>query len=310
MEKYENIMDTLKNSKTSYDDTDCFFQLIEGVDAESLDNLINMMVEYYGKALTKENCYEMLQNKHFPKETREDIFRLANECIDKYRYLGTKVNEYGINTSSWISHSIQEARLCSHMATCIQVDPNVAYKMGLLHDYGRKYNHGGAHIILGFEKLYELGYIEESIGCLTHSFLNGNFFACYAPSDKYVVNENLEAIPVSPKVIENGLCDFLSKYEYTAYDLILTLSDLMATDHGVVSPSERIADIETRRKMEGLQRKFFLNQLSISIKLFLECMGVKNIDSDDYETLSNMLCDKLCVFSSSSKQLSLTPKEN
>ena len=92
MEKYENIMDTLKNSKTSYDDTDCFFQLIEGVDAESLDNLINMMVEYYGKALTKENCYEMLQNKHFPKETREDIFRLANECIDKYRYLGTKIN--------------------------------------------------------------------------------------------------------------------------------------------------------------------------------------------------------------------------
>lgn len=39
MEKYENIMDTLKNSKTSYDDTDCFFQLIEGVDAESLDNI-------------------------------------------------------------------------------------------------------------------------------------------------------------------------------------------------------------------------------------------------------------------------------
>lgn len=310
MEKFENIIEKLNNRELSHDAIDCFFQLIEGVDAESLDNLLDMMVEYYDYVLTKEKCYEMLQNKHFSKEAKEDIFKLANECIDKYRYLGTKLNEYGINTSSWISHSIQEARLCSHMATCIQADPNVAYKMGLLHDYGRKYNHGGAHIILGFEKLYELGYIEESIGCLTHSFLNGNFFACYAPSDKYVVNENLEAIPVSPKVIENGLCDFLSKYEYTAYDLILTLSDLMATDHGIVSPSERIADIETRRKMEGLQREFFLNQLAISIKLFLECMGVKNIDTDDYETLSNMLCDKLCVFSSSSKQLSLTPKEN
>ncbi len=310
MEKYENIMVTLKNSKTSYDETDCFFQLIEGVDAESLDNLLDMMVKEYGYVLTKENCYEMLQNKHFSKERKKDIFRLANECIDKHGYLGTKINEYGINTSSWISHSIQEARLCSHMATCIQENPKVAYRMGLLHDYGRKYNHGGLHITLGFEKLYELGYIEESIGCLTHSFLNGNFFACYAPSDKYTVNENLEAVPVSPKVTENGLCDFLSKYEYTAYDLILTLADLMASDHGIVSPSERIADIETRRKMEGLQREFFLNQLAMSIKLFLECMGVKDIDTDDYETLSSMLCSKLCVLPSSNKQLNLVPKEN
>lgn len=73
MEKYENIMDTLKNSKTSYDDTDCFFQLIEGVDAESLDNLINMMVEYYGKALTKKIVMKCFKTNIFLKK-QEKIY--------------------------------------------------------------------------------------------------------------------------------------------------------------------------------------------------------------------------------------------
>ncbi len=50
MEKYENIMDTLKIVRHLMMILTVFFQLIEGVDAESLDNLINMMVEYYGKS--------------------------------------------------------------------------------------------------------------------------------------------------------------------------------------------------------------------------------------------------------------------
>ena len=66
---------------------------------------------------------------------------------------------------------------------------------------------------------------------------------------------------------------FLSKYEYTAYDLILTLSDLMATDHGIVSPSERIADIETRRKMEGLQKKIFLKSIIYINKIIFRMYG-------------------------------------
>lgn len=309
MEKYENIMEKLNNTEEYFSIYDCFFQLVEGVDMDSLDNLLDRMVKYYRYSLSKENCYIMLQNKSLSQNIKEEIFRLANDCIDELGYLGTKINDYGINTSSWISHSIHEARLCSHMAACVQENPIKSYKFGLMHDYGRKYNHSGLHVILGFEKLYALGYIEESIGCLTHSFLNGNFFACYSPSDKYTVNENLEAIPVNQKITENELCNFLSKYEYTVYDLILTLADLMATDHGIVSPKERIDDIETRRKMEGLQKDFFLNQLVLSIKQFLEYMGINDINTNDFESLSSLLCNKLCVSTESSKLLDLRPKE-
>lgn len=39
----------------------------------------------------------------------------------------------------------------------------------------------------GFNNLFSLGYITESIGCLTHSYLNDNYFACYNPSDEYKV---------------------------------------------------------------------------------------------------------------------------
>ena len=63
MEKFENIIEKLNNRESSHDAIDCFFQLIEGVDAESLDNLLDMMVEYHDYVLTKENCYSMLQNK-------------------------------------------------------------------------------------------------------------------------------------------------------------------------------------------------------------------------------------------------------
>ena len=73
--------------------------------------------------------------------------------------------------------------------------------------------------------------------------------------------------------------------------MILTLADLMATDYGIVSPKERIDDIETRRKMEGLQKDFFLNQLVLSIKQFLEYMGINDINTNDFESLSPLLCN-------------------
>ena len=75
---------------------------------------------------------------------------------------------------------------------------------------------------------------------------------------------------------------FLEKYQYTDYDRILNLADLMATSKKVVSPEERILDIESRRKMEGKQREFFLNQLSQSIIWYLNKMGIV---SDKYQGL-------------------------
>ena len=281
-----NYLLSMQQEKSYHSIYECFFQLIDGIDKDSLSNLITMMLNddsiNIDQTLTASDCYQMLQNKNIDDSYKITIIELAYQCMDSGIHLGSKVNEYGINTSDWIEHSLQEARLCSIMASKCGLDSDKAFKLGLLHDYGRKYDHSFRHPIIGFEKLYDLGYYEEAIGSLTHSFLNGNIFACYSPSKLYTVDNNLNAIPINNEITNNDMYTFLEKYQYTDYDRILNLADLMATSKKVVSPEERILDIESRRKMEGKQREFFLNQLSQSIIWYLNKMGIV---SDKYQGL-------------------------
>ena len=177
------------------------------------------------------------------------------------------------------------------MAKKANLDTDKAFKMGLLHDYGRKYNHSGLHITLGFKKLFSLGYITESIGCLTHSFLNDNYFACYNPTDEYKVNDDLNIIYIKESVKENELYKFLSTYTYTDYDRILNLADLMTSANGVITPEKRIIDIEKRRKMTDNKRKFFIKELSETIYWYLKKINIPDelISLNDFESLSNIL---------------------
>ena len=94
---------------------------------------------------------------------------------------------------------------------------------------------------------------------MSYSFvLNGNFFACYAPSKNYIVDENLNTIPVNDTFTNSDLFNFLSNYTYSDYDRILNIAYLMATEELVVPLEIRILGIEKRRKMEGKQRDFFM----------------------------------------------------
>ena len=241
--------------------------------------------------LSKDDCYKILQNKNTLKELKIKVFDLAYECIDNHKSLGSGVNEYNFSKSAFISHSLEEARLCSLMAKKANLDTDKAFKMGLFHDYGRKYDHGGLHITLGFKELFSLGYITESIGCLTHSFLNDNYFACYNPTDEYKVNDDLNIIYIKESVKENEVYKFLSTYTYTDYDRILNLADLMASANGVITPEKRIIDIEKRRKMTGNQRKFFIKELSETIYWYLKKINIPDelISLNDFESLSNLL---------------------
>ena len=241
--------------------------------------------------LSKNDSYKIIQNKDTLKELKIKVFDLAYECIDNHKTLGSGINQYGFNKSAFLSHSLEEARLCSLMAEKANLDTDKSFKMGLLHDYGRKYNHGGLHVTLGFNNLFSLGYITESIGCLTHSYLNGNYFACYSPSDEYKVDDDLNIIYISEEVKENEVYKFLSTYTYTDYDRILNLADLMASENGVISPEKRIIDIEKRRKMIGNQRKFFIKELCETIYWYLKKINIPDelISLNDFESLSNLL---------------------
>lgn len=296
-QKYiDDINRLLKTNIVNYHSIpDCFYQLLDSVDLDMLDNLINLIIdnkELIGyDELSKEVCYSLLQNKELNNSYKKVFLDLAYKCIDGGMYLGSGINQYGINKSSFLSHSLQEARLCAVIASKCGLDCEKAFKLGLLHDYGRKYNHGSLHITLGFEKLFDLGYYEESIGCLTHSFLNGNYFACYAPSKNYVVDDKLNVILINEQVINSDVFSFLSKYTYSDYDRILNIADLMATDNMIVSPEKRILDIEKRRKMEGKQREFFIFQLSTTINWCLNRMGTNILEDSltNFTDISNLI---------------------
>lgn len=288
MKLIDKINEELKN-EIYHDRYDCFFELINSLDIDFLDNLIELMQERLN--LSKDECYKILQNKNTLKELKIKVFDLAYECIDNHKSLGSGVSDYNFSKSAFISHSLEEARLCGLMAKKANLDTDKAFKMGLLHDYGRKYDHGGLHITLGFKKLFSLGYITESIGCLTHSFLNDNYFACYNPTDEYKVNDDLNIIYIKESVKENEVYKFLSTYTYTDYDRILNLADLMASANGVITPEKRIIDIEKRRKMTGNQRKFFIKELSETIYWYLKKINIPDelISLNDFESLSNIL---------------------
>ena len=76
-------------------------------------------------------------------------------------YAVVNIIDNNVNTSSWIAHCINTAQVCKILATKINLDEKCAETLGLLHDYGRKFNHSFNHTIIGFEKLIDLGNVTE-----------------------------------------------------------------------------------------------------------------------------------------------------
>ena len=268
---------------------DCFYQLISGVPMNTLENLISMMIsnsKLLGySSLSKTECYAILIDKNTPELIKRTILDFTYTLLDNNYSLGNSINEYGCNRCSWITHSLEEARLCSLIAKKIGLDEEKAFKMGLMHDYGRKYIQNFSHVIIGFEKMFDNGYYTEALACLTHSFLNGDIFSCFGDNEKYQVNESLEPIIIDDNFATSDLYLFLKNYTFTDYDRILNLADLMATDSKIVSPEDRIADIERRRKLEIHHREYFIIRLQNMIKWLLLKLN-KEYSQDNFHDLS------------------------
>ena len=252
--------EALENSKKSnYENNntseDAFLLILKDIKKEDLSNLITLIqqtfIKKYNLNLTEDEAYEITQRDGLKLEYKKLLLELAYKCIDNGQHLGNNTILDGkINTSSWMSHSLFEGRLCSQLALKDGLNPETAQKIGILHDYGRKYTHSFEHVIVGFEKLIDLGWNAEAIACLTHSFVNGNRCANNEPAeDGFYVDDT-----GNPRWEENTAKDditkFLENYQYNEYDNILTIADLMATDKGIVSPFDRIEDIATRKKLD------------------------------------------------------------
>ena len=106
-----------------------------------------------------------------------------------------------------------------------------AIALGYIHDIGKRTGDFKNHVMNGYNYLKELGYDDEYCHiCLTHSYLN-NDYMCTAggiPDD----------IPFRT--------DFIKNHNYTIYEKIINLCDLMCTSKRMIL-EQRIIEIMLRR---------------------------------------------------------------
>ena len=252
-----------------------FYLLVHGLSFKDLDNLCGEISRYF--RVTKEDAYRLLQDGN--EDVIDKALSLAYNLVNREEMLGTNVINNNINTSSWLSHSLNEARLCEILARKINLDKDIAFNYGLLHDYGRKITHNFSHTIKGFEALVDMG-LKESRACLTHSFINDGRF-----NNNELPDEKLEFVG-NKEHFENeydDLSKLLRNVTYTDYDRILNIADLMASDKGILSPIDRIYDILSRRGDldKAPTRVYFLTSFYNTLLWYLNKINYKT----DFEYL-------------------------
>ena len=136
----------------------------------------------------------------------------------------------------WIDHSICVGKSAGKIAEALNkkgmnLDIDKAITLGYIHDIGKKAGEFHGHVINGYNYLKNLGYDEEYCNiCLTHSYLN-NDYLCTAGGIP-------EDIPFRTEFIRN--------HEYTIYEKIINLCDLMCTTK-VLTIDKRLIDLMNRR---------------------------------------------------------------
>ena len=138
-------------------------------------------------------------------------------------------------SNGWIYHSICVGNCAFKIANAlkdkINIDCEKAKTLGYIHDIGKSVGPFKDHVMNGYKYLKKLGYDEEYCNiCLTHSYLNNDVMCTGGgiPSN----------IPFRSK--------FIKDHNYTIYEKIINLCDLMCTSK-VNTVDKRLIDIITRR---------------------------------------------------------------
>ena len=155
----------------------------------------------------------------------------ALELLESFRDKG--------KDNHWINHSICVGNVAGVIAHALKLDMDYAKTLGYIHDIGKgfDYVHDGVfpHAVKGYEYIKKMGYDEDYAGiCIKHSFLNHDI-DCLS-NDRDETDRN------------NPYYDFVKKYiskEYSIYDKIINLCDLMCTDK-VLTVDKRMMDVLLR----------------------------------------------------------------
>jgi len=141
---------------------------------------------------------------------------------------------YKNNPGPWLAHSKVVARAAKTIALKCNLDGNIAYILGLLHDIGR---YEGVtelhHIYAGYKLMLKNGYDYIAKICLTHSFPNKNINS-YIGKNDCTKKETKEII------------NKLKHYEYDDYDKLIQLCDTIGSSEGICFMEKRIFDVIKR----------------------------------------------------------------
>lgn len=262
---------------------DALLMCLKGLEYCELDFYCNILSQMF--LITPEEVYNYIQSNNVPYEMFVKLIDAAYECLKKNQTLGSKKTADGkFITTSWLTHSLYEAKVAKELAKIINLDENKAFKMGLLHDIGRKKTHDFSHTIKGFELLVDAGWEEEALSCLSHSFLydftssknrGGRFANCDNAEDGFFVDDKICAHEEQLNDFDD-ITKFLQNYKYSFYDLILNLADLMATDKKITEPYLRVQDIATRKIPDSKNRLYFINNLINLINAYIAAVNNEN----------------------------------
>lgn len=142
------------------------------------------------------------------------------------------------NPGPWFDHSRYVALACQNIsARCPELDADIAYIYGILHDIGR---YAGVtsekHLIDGYRYCMERGWDKAAQICISHAFMVKDISSSIGVFD----------MPLEDKEF---MADFVKNAAYDDYDYLVQLCDALALPTGFCLLEKRFVDVAIRYGM-------------------------------------------------------------
>lgn len=145
-----------------------------------------------------------------------------------------------LNQGKWVQHSMNVGRAAYAIAKRCNMDSELAYCMGLLHDIGRYEGiNDMRHLVEGYRLMAEKNYDAIARICMTHSFPVPNIESFSGKND--CKGQDYEFIK-----------SYLEKIEYDDYDKLIQLCDVLGDANGITLMEIRLVDVARRRGVNDL----------------------------------------------------------
>lgn len=180
-------------------------------------------------------------------------------------------NAYSSNPGPWADHSRYVALACRNIAErCPDMDAELAYIYGLLHDIGRLAGVSSEkHLIDGYRYCMERRWKKAAQICISHAFMIQD------------INTSIGVFDMPPED-KAFMAEFVKNAEYDDYDYLVQLCDALALPTGFCFLEKRFVDVAIRYGMQPATidrwkrvldiKRYFEEKIGCSIYECLPCV--------------------------------------